>query len=385
MKGAFIIFFLVGILFSCTDEPGLEVNTIIEETAQISTPKGIKLTSGNYSLKIDWDSILSSKIKGYRIYRDTVPNPKKLRIEVGNICGFVDKLLMLNKKYYYQITAIDKQGNETDKSIEVFGIPNEPINNQTPINGEIGGLHYAYWDFGNPSFTKISHEFTIYNEPKNQDGTLNNDGLYYQFYQGVINDNIGFYYGIQTAVFNPNGGAPKRGLIFSRWGTRDINNYKIAPGGFGQSAGYEGDFIGVRLSYNWGVGRYKIEVKLDNTDSIGDWYGFYITNLSSNEKTYAGSIRFEKTFNSSGIKNGGITWTELYFKDKQTTPLPNWHLSVDKVLADDLPPVSVNVNYAAKKFVGFTNIFTTNNADVHFLMGPKVQTVTSPGKLWINN
>ena len=38
-----------------------------------------------------------------------------------------------------------------------------------PINGEIGGIDYAYWNFGTPVFTKIAHTFTIYNEPKNED------------------------------------------------------------------------------------------------------------------------------------------------------------------------------------------------------------------------
>ena len=32
-------------------------------------------------------------------------------------------------------------------------------------------------------------------------------------------------------------------MIFSRWKTRDIANYSLADNGWGQSAGYEGDFI----------------------------------------------------------------------------------------------------------------------------------------------
>lgn len=377
---SFIVLFIV--LVSCSNDSEIISTEVSQINLPISTPSGIRITRGDYSLRIQWDTIKSSDIKGYIIYRDTVSNPIKKYVELKNICSFNDKLLLLNKRYYYRISALDSKGKETEKSIEVNEIPQEPINKSTPINGEIGGLNYAFWDFPRTTFTKISHQFTIYNEPTNQDGSPNEDGLYYQFYQGVINDDIGFYYGIQTYVYNPNGNLPKRGIIFSRWGTRDVQNYKTAPGGFGQSAGYEGNFIGVRLNYEWGKGTYNIELKLESTDSIGDWYGLYITKISSQKTTYAGSIRFEKGVKSQGIKNGGITWTELYFKKNQLTPLPKWHVSIDKILADDTEPKSVYIDYNSDKFVSFTNIFTSNNKDVHFLMGPKVLKVNPKGKLW---
>lgn len=380
-KNSFIVLLLI-FLFSCSRDSETNFSKQTESETPIPIPIGIKIYKGDYSLKIQWDTIKSSNIKGFRLYRDTIPNPIKQRIELKNICSFTDKLLLLNKKYYYKVTAIDLKGNETVKSLEVSDTPQEPISILSPLNGEIGGLHYAFWEFTKPTFTKISHQFTIYNEAKNQDGSLNGDGLYYQFYQGVINDDIGFYYGIQTSVFNPDGSIPKKGIIFSRWGTRDVQNYKIAPGGFGQSAGYEGDFIGVRIYYEWGIGRYNIELKLESTDAIGDWYSLFITKLSSNDTKYVGSIRFEKGIKSQGIKTGGITWSELYYKNNPQTPLPNWHVSIDQVLADNLEPKGVSIDYNFNKFVGFTNIFTSNNKDVHFLMGSKVKRVNQKGKLW---
>lgn len=345
-------------------------------------PNNLKISSGEYNLKIQWDTIKSSSIKSYRIYRDTISTPSKLIAEIYPNCFYVDKLIIPNKKYFYRVTSMNSSGVESEKSMEISGKAEESINTSIPINGEIGGLDYAYWDFPKKTFTKLSHEFTIHKNPTNADGTLNEDGLYYQFYQGQLNDDIGFYYGIQNFVFNPNGGLPKKGIIFSRWGTRDITNYKLAPGGFGQSAGYEGDFIGVRLNYEWTIGTYTIELKLDNSDTIGDWYGLYITKKSTNETTYIGSIRFEKGLKSQGIKNGGITWTELYFKKNNQTPLPNWHISVDKVFADELAPSSVTIDYNPTKFVGFTNIFTTNNKDIHFLMGPRIKKVNPSGNIW---
>src|SRR3989344_4353507 len=77
--------------------------------------------------------------------------------------------------------------------------------------GEIGGLHYLWWDFGFSKFKNMEFNITIHNEPTNK------DGLYFQMYQGFIN-NTGFYFGLQTDVFKPNVGSTGKGLIFSRWG-----------------------------------------------------------------------------------------------------------------------------------------------------------------------
>ncbi|MFM6949219.1 MAG: hypothetical protein ACKOWQ_09410 [Aquirufa sp.] len=364
------------LFFACQSE------NIVETNPTNFKPSNLKISSGDYNLKIQWDSIKSTSVKSYKIYRDTLSSPTKILAENYPNCTFVDKLIIPNKKYYYRVSSTNLAGIESEYSMEINGKAEESINTATPINGEIGGLNYAYWDFPKKTFTKISHEFTIHRNPTASDGSVTEDGLYYQFYQGQLNDDIGFYYGIQNLIYNPNGGTPKKGIIFSRWGTRDIQNYKLAPGGFGQSAGYEGDFIGIRLNYEWTIGTYLIELKLDSSDNIGDWYGLYLTKKSSNEKTYVGSIRFEKGIKSQGIKTGGITWTELFSKKNKLSPLPNWHISVDQVLADDTPPNSVTVDYNPNKFVGFTNIFTTNKKDIHFLMGPKVKKVNPSGRMW---
>ncbi len=347
----------------------------------LNSPINLNASQGYYNILLSWDNPNKQSIKTCRIYRDTLPNSLKFYKEILFTNQFKDDLVILNKKYFYKVSFVDSSNFESNKSIEVSQTAIEPINSNQPIAGEVGGINYAFWNFNSVTFTKITHTFTIHNEPTNLDNSLNKDGLYYQFYQGILNDTIGFYYGIQTLTTKPNG-INKKGIIFSRWKTRDINNYKIANGGWGETAGYEGDFIGVRSNYEWGVGTYVIELRKDSTDKIGDWYGLWITNQSNKQNTYCGSIRFETSSKSSGIKNNGITWTELYSKADRNTPLPKWHVSIDEVLADNNPPKSVNSDYSKNKFVGFSNIYTTNNKDVHFSMGPKVVTYKSPGKLF---
>lgn len=375
------------LVLGCSKSESQNSVSVVPKTPVVSTPvapsspTGIKSTPGYYSIMLSWDNPNNQNIKTCKIYRDTSSTPSKLYKEIPFATQFKDDLVSLTKKYYYKISFTDNNNLESNLSADVNGVAQEPVNANQPINGEIGGIDYAFWNFGSPIFTKISHTFTIYNEPTNVDNSLNKDGIYYQFYQGIINDTIGFYYGIQTSVMNPNG-INKKGIIFSRWKTRDILNYKIANGGWGQSAGYEGDFIGVRINYEWGIGTYTIELKKDSSDNKGDWYGLWISNANNKQNTYCGSIRFETSTKSSGIKDNGITWTELYYKADKNTPLPRWHVSVDEVLADNKAPISVTSDYNKNTFVGFSNIFTTNNIDVHFLMGPKVTTYKAAGKLW---
>ena len=240
------------------------------------------------------------------------------------------------------------------------------------------GIHYAYQHFNQSTFESVKHTFTIHQEPSN------NGRLYYQFYQGKLNDTIGFYYGIQTDVYSPQSPAWRgRGLIFSRWNTRDTNNYLIAENGWGQSAGYEGDFIGVRNSYNWGVGTYEVALKKDSVDNVGDWYSLKIKNILESEQTYIGSIRFESSSVSSGIKSGGIVWTELY-SNASDGAIPDWHVSVDDITIDgQFKPNRIDTNYN-ETFKDFANIYTTNKNDIHFLVGPKVKNITPVQQFYWN-
>jgi hypothetical protein len=60
-----------------------------------------------------------------------------------------------------------------------------------------------------------------------------------------------------------------------------------------------------------------------------------------------GSLRFEKSSKSSGIKSGFGSWTEIYSKGNPiNSPIPDWNISIDKVLADGNLPVHCNSVYS---------------------------------------
>lgn len=241
--------------------------------------------------------------------------------------------------------------------------------------GEIGGLHYVYWDFGRDNFQSLNITIRIYDEPSFQ------DGLYFQMYQGFIND-IGFYFGIQTDVYRPNVGSTGKGLIFSRWETRDLSNARPVDDGWMQSAGYEGDFIGIRKNYEWTTHTYRLKIAKVDTDDIGDWYGVCINDLDTGDLDYLGSIRFPRVESGrAGIKNHGISWTELYYKKNQQTPIPSWHVSIKDITVDEgKPPQHATSNYSS---IQNTDIhYDEVEGEIHFLMGYEVEREHSAGLIY---
>lgn len=334
----------------------------------ISAPN-LSIKDGYYSLELNWESQNVSQISGVKIYRGDSKATLKEYATISNTSKYLDTLVGVRDTLFYTIAYQLSNGKLSTFSDTLSKLPKEPINNSPSPGGEIGGIHYAWWEFTSKSFKTLTNVFTVHDEPSN------GDGIYYTMYQGEIN-NIGFYFGIQTHVTNPNGNH-KKGLIFSRWGTRDKNNYQVAPGGWGESAGYEGDFIGVRKNYEWTPGTYKTVLKQDSTINGKDWYSVTIQRLPNGSKVWIGSIAFEQSSSTSpgsnGIKSGGVNWTEIYWKEKAGSPAPSWHVSMDEVIANQNErPVSAEVLYAETKFTTISNTFTRGR-DVHFIMGPKVK------------
>lgn len=244
--------------------------------------------------------------------------------------------------------------------------------------GEIGGLHYSWWDFGTTNFKNLYINITIYDEPDN------NDGLYFQMYQGTING-VGFYFGLQTDVYNQNTGSSGKGLIFSRWETRDLSNVNTVQGGWSQSAGYEGNFVGIRKNYEWTNHSYQLKISYTESDGVGDWYGVWIYDFNNSTGDYLGSIRFPSVESGdSGIANGAVTWTELYSKEIKETPIPTWHVSIDKIysIINGNKTNAVSASSAYSKINNTDIYYDSATKKIHFIMGSNVNREHDAGKLY---
>jgi hypothetical protein len=88
-------------------------------TTNLPIPTFISLNGGNKVDTLSWSFVDTTIIQQFNIYRDTVDAPTQLLdIVSNNLTNYIDTTnLLLNKKYYYRIAAMDKNGNISDNSL----------------------------------------------------------------------------------------------------------------------------------------------------------------------------------------------------------------------------------------------------------------------------
>ena len=204
-----------------------------------------------------------------------------------------------------------------------------------PVRGPVHmtSLDWFWSEENNPEQESMEFDFTIHN---NVDDWSDRHGLYFSVANSLISGTL-FYFGLQTDVYRPGVGPSGKGVIFSRWETRDLAHARVAPGGFTQSSGHEGDFIGVRRPYDWSAGAYRARLARYDSDAHGDWYGLWITDIGQGRTTFMGALRFPRV-------NGKPTelhdsWVASFVEIYGGTPInpidiPEWHVSIKAPLRD---------------------------------------------------
>ena len=198
-------------------------------------------------------------------------------------------------------------------------------------------LAYTWWGWNRGrQFREVTFDFTIRNDP----GDFSDDyGLYLMVCFGSIS-NHNFYFGLQTDVNDPNQGRGRgKGLIFSRWGERDLAFARVADDedGWYQSSGHEGDFIGVRRSYNWGTGDYRMRLAPDGLDDDGEWYGLWFTDLSADETVWAGSLKFPLVSGTTAVKPPLYSTLEIYGRPFiRAIDIPEWRVTMKRPRGDGI-------------------------------------------------
>ena len=198
-------------------------------------------------------------------------------------------------------------------------------------------LAYTWWGWNQDrQFREVTFDFTIRNDP----GDFSDDyGLYLMVCFGSIS-NHNFYFGLQTDVNDPNLGSGRgKGLIFSRWGERDLAFARVADDedGWYQSSGHEGDFIGVRRSYNWGTGDYRMRLAPDGLDDDGEWYGLWFTDLSADETVWAGSLKFPLIGGTTAAKPPLYSTLEIYGRPFiRAIDIPEWRVTMKRPYGDGI-------------------------------------------------
>ena len=191
----------------------------------------------------------------------------------------------------------------------------------------------VWWSWGpkldRTGFEELRFPFTIWNDVEPQ----HDSGLYFMLCNAWVEDEV-VYFGLQSNVQDgsPPHGWMGKGLIFSRWGTRDLANARTD--GFTQSSGHEGDFIGVRRLYEWGAGDYEVRFAPDGEDPEGRWFGLWITDLEDGTTTWIGSLRFPL---GSRVEAPTYSTVEIY---GLADPPFYWYIPVlARLTVSSLPPL----------------------------------------------
>jgi hypothetical protein len=150
-------------------------------------------------------------------------------------------------------------------------------------------LATIWWDFPAESgpFHSLSLDMDVAGEE------IGERRLYFAIVGAEQIDDAPLYAGLQSGG-NLADGRPGHIAIFSRWNERSRDAIRLAPGSYGQSAGYEGDFISVRQPVPWHQGRYRVSL-LAEPPPAGDprpWVRMEVLELASGHSWQVGALRF---------------------------------------------------------------------------------------------
>ena len=246
---------------------------------------------------------------------------------------------MVPGDYVAVVVAYDAEGDYVYELAPVHLAKNPSVSvcpTQLPSGADLCGpikppMAPAYmdwrWEPDEDNFRELVTDFTVHNDV----GDWSDEHGYYLILLQNSISGAGFYFGLQT---NANGRG--KAVIFSRWGTRDLANARWdETQGWTESAGHEGAFIGVRRSYNWGTGDYRIRLAPDGLNSDGEWFGLWITDLTTDQTAWIGSLKFPPRSTRATFRPHASATIELYGNPRiRPIDIPQWHVSVKPPVGD---------------------------------------------------
>jgi len=121
------------------------------------TPINFAAVVDSPEIKLIWNKNTEADFRYYRLYRDTVAgfpiSPANLAVELQDTF-YIQQMPLWNKNYYYKVTSVDNQANESEPSIELF--INITSIDDYPMTINDYQLYQNYPNPFNPS-TKISY------------------------------------------------------------------------------------------------------------------------------------------------------------------------------------------------------------------------------------
>jgi subtilisin family serine protease/fibronectin type 3 domain-containing protein len=94
-----------------------------------AAPTGLTATAGNGSVSLSWAGNTEPDLAGYNLYRSTSAGVQGTKVNTTLIGGtsFTNSGLTNGTTYYYMVTAVDVNGNESAPSVQKSATPTAPV------------------------------------------------------------------------------------------------------------------------------------------------------------------------------------------------------------------------------------------------------------------
>lgn len=110
------------------------VGAVTLKTTPPEKPKSLRIVGRNAAVLMRWEKSTDPELAGYRVYRSLTPLSGYQEIARTEVTEYRDEKLANGQTYYYQVSAVDLAGNESDRTAGT-GIPVAP--GPTPVTGVI--------------------------------------------------------------------------------------------------------------------------------------------------------------------------------------------------------------------------------------------------------
>jgi hypothetical protein len=90
-----------------------------------AAPTGLAATAGSQAVSLNWDDNTEPDLAGYNVYRSTTSGSgyDKLNFSIMSDSNYTDNTVINGIPYYYVVTAVDANDQESDYSNEASAVP----------------------------------------------------------------------------------------------------------------------------------------------------------------------------------------------------------------------------------------------------------------------
>jgi hypothetical protein len=92
---------------------------LVKDTFQPSAPAGLRAVAATQSIELTWERSTEPDLAGYRVYRATGDGAFEKVGDTSVLPAYSDRAVEAGKTYRYQVSAVDRSGNESERSAAV--------------------------------------------------------------------------------------------------------------------------------------------------------------------------------------------------------------------------------------------------------------------------